>query len=149
VLTSSDRALIDQAYTFLTRQLIPHAQAEEKALYPVVQRVMGSEQGTATMSRDHAEIEQLTLELGLLRSKLAETKITEKQANALRSVLLSPCDCEIAFCQRRGSFPSIARFPLEARRGTGHVYGDGNGGKRGKGSLEGTLIRSIAWQVKS
>lgn len=87
VLTSSDRALIDQAFTFLTHHLIPHAHAEEKALYPVVRKVMGSEQGTATMSRDHVEIEQLTRELGLLRTKLTETKITEKQANALRSVL--------------------------------------------------------------
>lgn len=86
-LTSSDRALIDNAYTFLTHHLIPHARAEEKALYPVVRKVMGTEEGTATMSRDHIEIEQLTQELGLLRSKIAGTKITVKQANALRCVL--------------------------------------------------------------
>ena len=87
VLTSSDRALIDKAYTFLTHHLIPHAQAEEKALYPVVRKVMGSEVGTATMSRDHLEIQQLTKELDLLRSKITGTKITVKQANALRGVL--------------------------------------------------------------
>lgn len=86
-LTSSDRTLIDQAYTFLTHHLMPHAQAEEKALYPVVRKVMGAEEGTATMSRDHIEIEQLARELGLLRSKITEVKITVKQGNALRGVL--------------------------------------------------------------
>jgi iron-sulfur cluster repair protein YtfE (RIC family) len=87
VLTSSDRAQIDQAYTFLTHHLIPHAMAEEKALYPVVQKVMGAEEGTATMSRDHFEVERLTQELDLLRSKITESGITVKQVNALRSVL--------------------------------------------------------------
>ena len=87
VLAPSDRALIDKAYTFLTHHLIPHAHAEEKALYPVVRKVMGSEHATATMSRDHTEVERLTAELGLLRSKITGTKITLKQADALRGVL--------------------------------------------------------------
>ncbi len=87
VLTSSDRELIDKAYTFLTHHLIPHAQAEEKALYPVVRKVMGTEEGTATMSRDHVEVEKLTRDLGLLRSKITGIKINVKQANALRSLL--------------------------------------------------------------
>ena len=86
-LTSADRALIDKAYMFLTHHLIPHAQAEEKALYPVVRKAMGTEAGTATMSREHTEVKRLTQELGLLRSKIAGTKIDAKQANELRSVL--------------------------------------------------------------
>ena len=36
------RRLADSAYDFLAHHLIPHAQAEERALYPVVQRVMGA-----------------------------------------------------------------------------------------------------------
>lgn len=87
VLTSSDRAQIDQAYTFLTHHLIPHAMAEEKALYPVVRKVMGSEEGTATMSRDHFEVERLTQELDLLRSKMTKSRLNVGQVNALRSVL--------------------------------------------------------------
>jgi hemerythrin-like domain-containing protein len=86
-LTASDRARIDEACMFLTHHLIPHAQAEEKALYPVVQKVMGAEKATATMSRDHVEIGKLTQELELLRSKIAGANITVKQANALRNVL--------------------------------------------------------------
>jgi hemerythrin-like domain-containing protein len=86
-LTVSDRALIDKAYTFLTQHLIPHAHAEEKALYPVVRKVMGADEGTATMSRDHIEVERLTKELEMLRSQTSQAKITTQQANSLRRVL--------------------------------------------------------------
>jgi iron-sulfur cluster repair protein YtfE (RIC family) len=47
---------VDEAYIFLTSHLLPHAQAEERALYPVVGRLMGAPEVTATMSRDHIEI---------------------------------------------------------------------------------------------
>ena len=62
---------LDDVYAFLSHHLMPHAQAEERALYPVVQRVMGASQATATMSRDHLAIRQLTEELGALRNRLA------------------------------------------------------------------------------
>ena len=86
-LTSSAHAKIEAAYSFLTRQLIPHAQAEEKALYPVVQKVMGSSQATATMSRDHVEVGALTEELGRLRVHPSQLSIPFNQAMALRRVL--------------------------------------------------------------
>ena len=57
VLAPSDRAQIDKVYSFLTHHLMPHAHAEEKVLYPVVRKVMGSEHATASMSRDHTEVE--------------------------------------------------------------------------------------------
>jgi iron-sulfur cluster repair protein YtfE (RIC family) len=86
-LTSSAHAGIDEAYNFLTHQLIPHAQAEEKALYPVVQKAMGAAQATATMSRDHVEVDRLTQELGSLRVHKSQLSITFEQARALRRVL--------------------------------------------------------------
>ncbi len=86
-LTSSAHARIEDAYQFLTRQLIPHAQAEDKALYPAVQKAMGSPQATATMSRDHVEVGQLTEELGSLRVHKTQLTITSEQAKALRRVL--------------------------------------------------------------
>ena len=79
--------LIDKAYAFLTTHLLPHAHAEEAALYPVVQKVMGSPYGTATMSRDHVEVERLTEELALLRSKVSATEIGPGLANELKRVL--------------------------------------------------------------
>ncbi len=86
-LTTSAHNKIEEAYYFLTHQLIPHAQAEDKALYPVVQKVMGAAQATATMSRDHVEVGRLTEELGTLRVHRSQLSITTLQAQALRRVL--------------------------------------------------------------
>lgn len=81
------REQIDAAYDFLAHHLIPHAEAEEQALYPVVARVMGAPEATATMSRDHVEVRRLTDELGLLRLKIGSSALTAAQANDLRRVL--------------------------------------------------------------
>ena len=86
-LSQASLDLIDDALAFLTTHLLPHAQAEEAALYPVVQKVMGSKYGTATMSRDHVEVERLTRELELLRGQVSATEIGAKQANELKRVL--------------------------------------------------------------
>jgi iron-sulfur cluster repair protein YtfE (RIC family) len=86
-LTSSAYAKIEESYDFLTHHLLPHAQAEEKALYPMVQKAMGAAQATATMVRDHIEISRLTEELGSLRVHKSQLTITSIQAMALRRVL--------------------------------------------------------------
>ena len=75
------------AYKFLTRELIPHAKAEDLALYPMVQKVMGAKEATATMSRDHVEVDRLTAELGDLLIKLDRAAITDEQANSMRRIL--------------------------------------------------------------
>lgn len=79
--------LINESYEFLTTHLLPHAQAEEAALYPAVQRVMGTQFGTATMSRDHVEVERLTGELAQLRDQISGFEIGARQANELKRVL--------------------------------------------------------------
>ena len=48
----SIREGVGQAYTFLIRQLIPHAQAEEQVLYPAVGKLLRTLEATDTMSRD-------------------------------------------------------------------------------------------------
>lgn len=58
---------VADAHEFLTGHLLRHAQAEERVLYPEVGRVMGAAAATATMSRDHVEVERLTGELAALR----------------------------------------------------------------------------------
>jgi iron-sulfur cluster repair protein YtfE (RIC family) len=78
---------IDEAYEFLAQHLLPHAQAEEKALYPVVGRLMGAPEATATMSRDHVEVGRLVEELGSLRSHLEGETTSADQEKALRRVL--------------------------------------------------------------
>jgi len=86
-LTTSAHEKIEESYKFLTQQLLPHAQAEEKALYPMVQKAMGAAQATATMSRDHVEVDRLTQELGTLRIHRTQLSITFDQARSLRRVL--------------------------------------------------------------
>ncbi len=80
------RRLIDAAYDFLAHHLIPHATAEDKALYPVVNRVLGAPGATATMSRDHVEVGRLTEELRQLRERIGGG-IDDASAAALRRVL--------------------------------------------------------------
>ncbi len=87
VLSPEDRAKIDRAYEFLAHHLLPHAHAEEAALYPVVGKVIGSPSVTATMSRDHVEVQSLTEELGSLRSQLTGAPLTVEQVHAFRRVL--------------------------------------------------------------
>jgi len=48
---------------------------------------MGAPEATATMSRDHVEVGQLTQELGSLRSHLVGTSMSASQEQALRRVL--------------------------------------------------------------
>jgi len=81
------RLLAGDAYEFLAHHLIPHAQAEDQALYPVVQRVMGATQATATMSRDHQEVGDLTNQLKALLPLLEKDVLIADQANDLRRIL--------------------------------------------------------------
>jgi iron-sulfur cluster repair protein YtfE (RIC family) len=81
------RRSIDAVYAFLVEHLIPHAQAEDQTLYPMVAKVMGAPQATATMRRDHAEVVRLTEELGVLRAQLAGAPLSNERAKALHRVL--------------------------------------------------------------
>jgi iron-sulfur cluster repair protein YtfE (RIC family) len=78
---------VDEVIEFLTQHLIPHAQAEDRALYPVVAEVMGAPQATRTMSRDHIEVGRLSDELVSLRANLLGGTLDPMQADALRRVL--------------------------------------------------------------
>jgi hemerythrin-like domain-containing protein len=85
---SSDvlRERLDAALAFLAHLLV-HAQAEERALYPVVGRVMGAPEATATMSRDHVEVGRFVAELRRRRSRLASGPVSEDDAQELRRLL--------------------------------------------------------------
>ena len=78
---------LDRAYQFLAAHLLPHAAAEEVALYPVVGRIMGSPEATKTMQVDHAEVGRLTEELRQLRELLADQVPSAEQERELRRVL--------------------------------------------------------------
>lgn len=79
--------LVDLALDFLTRQLIPHAKAEEEVLYPMVARLMGAPAATATMSRDHTEVVRLTSELSSLRNRINGSQLDEDQSRDLQRLM--------------------------------------------------------------
>jgi iron-sulfur cluster repair protein YtfE (RIC family) len=81
------RGGVEEVYDFLANQLKPHAEAEEAALYPVVQKVLGSPDATKTMSRDHVEVGFYIEELASLRNGLTGEILTTVQINSLRRVL--------------------------------------------------------------
>ncbi len=78
---------MDEAYEFLTSSLIPHAEAEEKILYPVIQKVMGSPLATETMVHDHKEIANLAQQLAMQRSQILSPVLSREASNSLRRVL--------------------------------------------------------------
>jgi hemerythrin-like domain-containing protein len=81
------RTGVEDVYDFLANHLKPHAEAEEAALYPVVQKVLGSPDATRTMSRDHVEVGRYIDELESLKKKLGSGVLTGEQKQSLRRVL--------------------------------------------------------------
>lgn len=77
---------VEEVYDFLANHLKPHAEAEDAALYPVVQQVLGSPDATKTMSRDHVEVGRYIEELAALKDGLKDP-LTPAKAASLRRVL--------------------------------------------------------------
>jgi iron-sulfur cluster repair protein YtfE (RIC family) len=78
---------VEEIYDFLAYHLKPHAEAEDAALYPVVQKVLGSPNATRTMSRDHVEVGRYIEELASLKDNLSNGTLTSEQTRSLRRVL--------------------------------------------------------------
>ena len=71
------RDRVQEVYEFLAYHLIPHAQAEDAALYPAVQRALGSPDSTRTMSRDHVEVGYYIAELARLQQDISPHNFQE------------------------------------------------------------------------
>lgn len=69
--------------SFLQHDLLRHAAAEEAALYPVVGRLLGAPEATATMSRDHREIESLSGQLDRLVGRLGAARVEPADAQRI------------------------------------------------------------------
>jgi len=78
---------VDDVYDFLANHLKPHAEAEEAALYPVVQKFLGGPDATKTMTRDHVEVGHCLEELASLRNALVGEVLTTVQSKSLQRVL--------------------------------------------------------------
>ena len=78
---------VEEIHDFLANHLKPHAEAEDAALYPVVQKILGSPEATKTMSRDHVEIGRYIEALASLKRELSDPALTPAQTKSLQRVL--------------------------------------------------------------
>lgn len=78
---------VEEVYDFLAYHLVPHALAEDEALYPIIQKVLSSPDATKTMSRDHVEIGRYIDELAILKRGLTSESLAVAQTKSLRRVL--------------------------------------------------------------
>ncbi len=75
------------ARQLLTERLLPHERAEETLLYPVVAHLVGGDDPTVTMSREHVEIAHLARLLGRLLDDLGPAGPAPEDLPELRRVL--------------------------------------------------------------
>jgi iron-sulfur cluster repair protein YtfE (RIC family) len=78
---------VDEAHRFITHELLPHAEAEDRVLYPAVARLMGAAEATRAMSRDHLAINRMGSELADLRDAFRASPAGDAHLKALRRVL--------------------------------------------------------------
>jgi heavy metal translocating P-type ATPase len=76
-----------RAYRMLVGSVAPHEQAEERELYPALDRILGSPDATATMSRAHAEIARQIRRLGRLLYDIGASPPDEADVAELRGLL--------------------------------------------------------------
>lgn len=82
------REMTGSILVFLQRELLPHAEAEDRILYPAVERALGSPRAADTMRRDHAQVDVYSRELSdLLGSLAAGHDVTDWIVHEMRRVL--------------------------------------------------------------
>jgi heavy metal translocating P-type ATPase len=81
------RAEIEKLYAFLNEKLLPHEQAEDATVYPVVARLIGGDDPTAPMSRAHTEIEHMIRMLGRSLAELPPEGPGPEDIRELRRIL--------------------------------------------------------------
>jgi iron-sulfur cluster repair protein YtfE (RIC family) len=81
------RERVEEVHASLARELLPHAKAEDAELYPVVARLMGAPEATATMRHDHVEVAGLVDELEAIEPELRAPSLPLEVEHALRRIL--------------------------------------------------------------
>ena len=110
-------AQIRRTYRFLSEDLLPHEEAEDRALYPAVARALGGADPTGAMSRGHVEISRQVHQLGRLLDELPEDGPREDDLLELRRLLYGlHAVLRLHFAQEEEGYLSLAE--PEAPRST-------------------------------
>lgn len=81
------RRRLQEVREFLLKKLLPHEREEDDTVYPVIARLMGGTDPTATMSRAHVEISHLCRSLNRMVERLPEGELEAADLRDLRRVL--------------------------------------------------------------
>ena len=106
--TESLAALRD-VQRFLVEELDPHEQAEDHDLYPVLARILGGNDPTATMSRAHVEIGHLIRRIGSVINDVDPVELDNDDIIELRRLLYGlHAILELHFAQEDEGYLSLA-----------------------------------------
>jgi iron-sulfur cluster repair protein YtfE (RIC family) len=80
---------IEDCFGFVNGTLVPHAQAEEKLLYPEFERLLGTPVAMQLLAREHEEIIRLATELGAYGPQPWQDELSHEERKHLRRLLYS------------------------------------------------------------
>ncbi len=80
-------ARVRAVHQTLVTEVVPHEQAEEHELYPALDRVLGTHEATATMSRGHVEISHQVRRLSQLLDDIGNEPPDDADISDLRALL--------------------------------------------------------------
>jgi hypothetical protein len=102
-------AMVREVRRFLVEELAPHEQAEDATLYPVVARVLGGNDPTATMSRAHVEIAHLIRRFGRVLDDIGPDGPDDGDIAELRRLLYGlHAILQLHFAQEEEGYLSLA-----------------------------------------
>jgi heavy metal translocating P-type ATPase len=109
-------AEIERVHIFLVEKLLPHEQEEEAAFYPIVARIVGGDDPTATMNRTHVEIAHLARVLGRLVRDVSPDGPEGEDLPELRRVLYGlHTILRLHFAQEEEAYLSLIEVPAGGR----------------------------------
>jgi heavy metal translocating P-type ATPase len=106
---------VQSVYCFLVEELAPHEAAEGAELYPVLDRVLGGAESTATMSRAHAEIARLIRRVGRVLEDVDPDHPDDSEIRELRRLLYGlHAILQLHFAQEEEEYFSLLDEPSAA-----------------------------------
>jgi len=103
-----------KVHRVLAEELWPHEQAEDAELYPMLARVLGGTDRTATMSRAHIEIAHLIRRLGRVLGDMGNPPDVEDMVELRRLLYGLHAVLQLHFAQEDESYLSLADDDIDS-----------------------------------